>query len=355
MNKGTVKITVMFSLTIFITIIATLFSSGGIYLLLYHFGLLRSDNPHMFLFDLSLVSISVGIVLSAVFTRKILAPVINISEAAREVTGGNFSVQVDEDCLSSEVSALAHNFNLMTQELAGMETFRNDFISNVSHEFKTPLSAIEGYATLLQNPNLSSEKQGLYISKILYNTKRLTNLTGNILELSRLENQEIDASRSVFSLDEQLRQIILLFQDEWQQKHLDFDVDLEAADYFGNPALLAEVWQNLVGNAVKFVSDGGKIHVYLRSAPDKVIVKIIDNGPGMNEATLRRIFEKFYQGDTSHSGEGNGLGLTLARRIVDLHKGTIEAESEEGKGTAFTVTLPKSEAGIRAADHPAIR
>lgn len=208
------------------------------------------------------------------------------------------------------------------------------------HEFKTPLAAIEGYVTLLQRKGLSEEKRQEYTSRILFNTKRLSSLTGNILLLSRLENQESEIQKESYSLDEQLREIILLYEPQWSEKELDLDIDLDSVMCYGNKDLLAQVWQNLIGNAIKFVADGGRIRILLRQKQSGIEVSIIDNGAGMSEDVMNRIYEKFYQGDTSRSSSGNGLGLTLAKRIVDLHGGTISASSKEGKGTAFTVVIP---------------
>ena len=235
---------------------------------------------------------------------------------------------------------MAHNFNLMAKELAGTEILRTDFVENVSHEFKTPLSAIEGYTTLLQRKDLSEEKRQNYTKKILYNTRRLSTLTSNILLLSRLENQEIGIKKETFCLDEQLREILLLLEDGWTEKKLELEIDLDAVDYYGNKDLLAHVWQNILSNAIKFAPENGIIHILLRRENGSLITSITDNGIGMSEDVMRRIFEKFYQGDFSRSSQGNGLGLALAKRIVDLHGGNISVSSKEGKGTTFTVSLP---------------
>ena len=202
------------------------------------------------------------------------------------------------------------------------------------------LSLIHIYVTLLQRKELSEEKRKEYTERILFNTKRLSALTGNILLLSRLENQEIEIKKENYSLDEQLREIILMYEPQWSGKNLDLDIDLDPAVCCGNKDLLAQVWQNLIGNAVKFVADNGRIRVLLRQKESAIEVSVVDNGSGMTAEVMNRIYEKFYQGDTSRSSSGNGLGLTLAKRIVDLHGVTIQVSSKLGSGTTFTVTLP---------------
>lgn len=339
--KRSLKLAVIFSLVMFLMITITVVFMGLIFMVLYHLGIIHPGrSPVLIFFVFAAVSIVLGTVLSRFGGRKMIAPIIEISEATKQVAKGNFDIQFKEKTHAREVNVMAQNFLLMTQELANTETFHNDFIHNVSHEFKTPLSAIEGYATLLQSKHLSPEKQQAYISKILFNTKRLTALTGNILQLTRLENKEITTEKQWFSLDEQIREDILLFEEEWNRKQLELDIDLASVEYFGNSDMLSQVWQNLIGNAVKYVQEGGNIRVILRKEDTGVTVHVSDNGIGMSEDVQKRVFEKFFQGDTSHSTEGNGLGLTLAKRIVDLHGGTIQLSSKEGRGTTFTVSLP---------------
>lgn len=288
----------------------------------------------------AIISVIIGMIISKFVARRPIASIVEISEATKEIAKGNFNVQMNEDIRVTEIQTMARNFNLMVRELAATEILRNDFVENVSHEFKTPLAAIEGYVTLLQRKGLSEEKRKEYTDRILFNTKRLSALTGNILLLSRLENQEIEIKKESYSLDEQLREILLMYEPQWSGKKLDLDIDLDSVICCGNKELLAQVWQNLIGNAIKFVSDKGNIRVLLRQKQNAIVVSVVDNGPGMSKEVMGRIYEKFYQGDTSRASSGNGLGLTLAKRIVDLHGGTISVSSKEGKGTTFTVSLP---------------
>ena len=334
------RLSIMFSLLTLLTLTLTILFSALLTFLLIKAGILVRQNRGIVFFVIAVVSIIVGTMISNYAGRHPLTAIIAMSDAVQEVAKGNFDVSLNENIRIKELRDMAHNFNLMAKELAGTEILRTDFVENVSHEFKTPLSAIEGYTTLLQKKDLSEEKRQNYTKKILYNTRRLSTLTSNILLLSRLENQEIGIKKESFCLDEQLREILLLLEDGWTEKNLELEIDLDAVDYYGNKDLLAHVWQNILGNAIKFSPENGIIHILLRRENGSLITSIADNGMGMSEDVMRRVFEKFYQGDFSRSSQGNGLGLALAKRIVDLHGGDIFVSSKEGKGTTFTVTLP---------------
>lgn len=334
------RLAAVFSIVVFVIMSITMIVLGSSAMLLIQLGIIRDRNPMYMIFIFMVISVIVGTVLSRFGGRRMIDPILEINEATKEIADGNFDIQITQDNRVTEVNEMAQNFNLMAQELKDTEIFHNDFINNVSHEFKTPLSAIEGYATLLQNPQLSEAQRQAYVEKILFNSKRLTSLTGNILQLTRLENQNIITDQKLFSLDEQLRENVLLYQDTWTNNDIEMNVELAEINYFGNEELLSQVWQNLIGNAVKFVRPSGFIDIKLYQDAHDVVVSVSDNGIGMSEQVQQRIFDKFYQGDTSHSVEGNGLGLSLSSRIVALHEGTIAVSSKEGKGTTFTVKLP---------------
>jgi len=334
------RLSVMFSLLTLLTLTLTILFSALLTFLLIKAGVLVERNRGIVFFVIAIVSIIVGTIISNYAGKHPLAAIIAMSNATQEIAKGNFDVSLKENIRIKELRDMACNFNLMAKELAGTEILRTDFVENVSHEFKTLLSAIEGYATLLQKKDLSDEKRQAYTEKILFNTRRLSTLTSNILLLSRLENQEIGIKKETFCLDEQLREILLLLEDGWTEKKLELDIDIDAADYYGNKDLLAHVWQNILSNAIKFAPENGLIHILLRKKNDTLTISITDNGIGMSEEIKQRIFEKFYQGDFSRSSQGNGLGLTLAKRIVDLHGGAISVSSKEGKGTTFTVSFP---------------
>jgi signal transduction histidine kinase len=282
----------------------------------------------------------IGSIGSRLIGEQLIRSVEEITRLTREVASGNYEIQLKKDYKIREMNEMMDNFNTMTRQLSSTEILRSDFISNVSHEFKTPLSAIEGYATLLQNPNLTEEQNQVYTANIIRNTRRLSTLTGNILQLSQLDTQEKKLETEVFSLDEQLREAVLLFEGQWSEKNLDLDIDLDPVEIEGNPELLAQVWQNLIGNAIKFGHDCGLLRVRLRQEEPYAVVSVEDDGIGMKEQTRQRIFEKFYQGETSHSAEGNGLGLALVQKIVTLHGGEVTVESQIDNGSVFTVKLP---------------
>ena len=346
MHKQSKKLSLMFSLLIFLTLTLTLLLTGILAFLLFQTGLFIKKNQLALIIIASVISILVGTLLSKFAVRHPLAAIISLSQAAKEIAAGNFNLELQEDAPVDELRDLAHNFNIMTKELAGTEILRGDFIENVSHEFKTPLAAIEGYATLLQKPGLNVQKQEEYTKKILYNTKRLSALTSNILLLSSLEHQKIGIQKETFCLDEQLREVILLLEELWAEKEIELEIDLDSADYYGNKDLLAHVWQNILGNAIKFAPQMGRIRILLSKEKGGIKIHIVDNGIGISEEIQPRIFEKFYQGDRSRASQGNGLGLSLAKRIVDLHDGKISVSSKEGKGTTFTVDLPTIQRGM---------
>ncbi|HIR16318.1 MAG TPA: HAMP domain-containing histidine kinase [Candidatus Onthosoma merdavium] len=334
------RIAVLFSALVFLILLLTMGLTGLITVLVSESNFIDAPPKELTLLLFAVISIIVGTILSHTVGKRPLNVIREIDDATKEVVKGNFTVRLNEDIVAEELHSMAHNFNTMVRELSNTEILRKDFIENVSHEFQTPLSAIEGYAALLQNQSLTTQKRQEYAKRILVNARRLSDLSGNILLLSRLEHQELEIQKETYALDEQIREAILLFETKWTQKELCLEVDLSAIRYKGNKELLMQVWQNLIGNAVKFVSQKGEIRITLRIEKNDVIVTVADNGIGMSEAVQKRIYEKFYQADTSRTGIGNGLGLALAKRIVDLHDGTLTVASAEGKGTMFTVTLP---------------
>lgn len=297
-------------------------------------------NRHIPVIMLTLGSIVIGGVVAVYVGRQIIKPMQKINDAFNELSKGNFDVRIENDTKVEEIKEIAKRFNAMVFDLSHVETLRSDFVVNVSHEFKTPIASIEGYATLLQNPSLSQEKRIYYVEKILGNTGRLSKLSSNVLTLSKLENQETVMNKKEYRLDEQLRKAVLLLEDKWSAKNLEFDIELERQFFYGNEQLLDQVWFNLLDNAIKYSPRGETIRVSIDTTPTTVSVTIANNGNGMSEETQKHIFEKFYQGDAFRKTDGNGLGLALVKRIVDLCQGKIAVNSEIGQGTVFTVILP---------------
>lgn len=287
-----------------------------------------------------LCSLVIGTAITVMVGRKILSPIANFSKAAKEIAKGNFDIYLDESHRVNEISDVAHHFNIMVQDLRSIETLRNDFVVNVSHEFKTPIAAIEGYATLLQDDNLSKDEHDEYTGMIIDSARQLSTLSGNILKISKLENQEMLTELTEYRLDEQLRQALLLLEPFWAPKMLNLNIELDEINYFGSEELMMQVWLNVLGNAIKFTPEYGEISVFLQQEGPWLSAIISDTGTGMPSSVRKHIFEKFYQGDPTRSAEGNGLGLPLVARIISLSKGVIEVSSEPGQGSTFTIKLP---------------
>lgn len=289
-----------------------------------------------------LISILSGAAIAVGLSMIFVSPMMKLGDAMRKVAGGDFTVRLDCTSKIRDVREVYGSFNTMVKELGNTETLQTDFVSNVSHEFKTPINAIEGYASLLQDSQLTDEQKNAYIDKIIFNTRRLSDLVGNILLLSKVNNQTISLKASTFRLDEQVRQSILALESKWEKKEIEFDIDLDEIEYTGYENLLSHVWLNLIDNAVKFSPQNGQIRIRLKQLDGSVTFSIWDNGLPIPEADIDRIFNKFYQGDNSHASEGNGLGLALVRKIVAAAHGTINVTSSEDAGTEFVVALPNS-------------
>ena len=329
---------------ILIVAVIVLFSFGAIAGLLYlleGLGVIPSLGIYT-LISLLLVSGITVALMSYFIGRRVLTPLVKLSSASKEVARGNFDVTVSDSSKMEEVQSTFRNFNAMVRELKSISTLSSDFIANVSHEFKTPLSVIEGYAMLLQDDRLTAQEREDYLNKILVNTRRLNTLVGNILMLSKMETKPLPEQYTRFRLDEQLRQVVAQLEPQWSAKGISFRVRLDEVELLGWEQVLPYVWSNLVSNAIKFSPSGSVIALTLLEQRECAVVTVSDRGCGMEPDVQERIFEKFNQGDTSHKAEGNGLGLALVRQIVELSQGVVEVESQPGKGSTFRLILPKS-------------
>lgn len=328
-------------LVVIVVICAVSLSIGlasGLRFLLRNFtGLTVEITSYVFIL---LSSLFIAWILSVLVGKILLDPLRKLQSAMNEVAEGDLTISIEEKSKFDEIENIYHSFNIMMKELRATEVLQSDFVSNVSHEFKTPINAIEGYSMLLQETENISETQSLYIEKILFNTKRLSNLAGDILLLAKLENQAIQAQAKKFRLDEQVRRAILSQEIGWTEKNIYLDVEMEEIEYFGTEDLLLHVWTNLLGNAVKFSPENGAVVIRLEKTDKHILFSVADEGVGISEEAKNHIFDKFYQGDKSHQQEGNGLGLALAKRIVDINEGKIEAENLPEKGCRFIVQLP---------------
>jgi len=324
----------------FISLIFTALIITAFILLAIHFNLIEFSLPfrRLTIILFLLFCILLGTIISAISSRLIVNPFNQLISAIRRVSHGDFSVQVDSE-EDSELGLLTQEFNKMVQELNSIETLRNDFVANVSHEFKTPIATIEGCTLLLQDENLPPEERKEYINIISESSRRLSILTTNILKLSKLENQEIVPEQNEFDLDEQLRLAVLMQEPQWSEKNIAFDIDLSPVKIFSSEELLMLVWQNIIGNAIKFSPENSTIYIAISERHGEISVSIRDEGIGMEQEVLEHIFDKFYQGDKSHSIYGNGLGLSLVYRIISLLGGNISVKSTPGVGSTFTVTL----------------
>ena len=295
-----------------------------------------------FIFLLALISVVFGSFVSMFALHHVLNPIIELSKAMQKVAKGDYSVRLDDSVphLKDEMHELRASFNQMVQELASTETLHSDFISNVSHEFKTPLATISGYATLLQDDTLSLEDRNEYINIIIQSSKELSRMTGNILYLSRLENQTIIHEKEYYRVDEQLRRCILRMEPVWSAKSINIYPELAPITWNGNTELSTHIWNNLLDNAIKFTPQGGEINITACQEGTSLVVTFQDSGPGMTPEIQKHIFDKFYQGDTSHKKKGNGLGLALVHKIVTLYGGSIQVQSIPDLGSSFKILLP---------------
>lgn len=292
-----------------------------------------------------ILGVVLGTLLTLIFSIQFFSPITRLNRAMQRVAEGDFTVELKTRSAIRDIRDSYSNFNTMVRDLASIETLQSDFISNVSHEFKTPINAIEGYAMLLQDDISISKEQAEYIEKILYNTKRLSSLVGNILLMSKVENQSASIQKKIFRLDEQIRQAIVMLEPLWSEKEVSFDVEMETVNYFGYENLLSHVWSNLIENAIKFDPYRGTVAIRLNGDNKQVLFTIQDNGPGISEDQALRIFDRFYQADSSHKEEGNGLGLALVKQIVSISGGLIRVRNAKEGGCIFTVTLPVPERG----------
>lgn len=327
-----------FALVSFVELLITLLLGlGATYALSYIFGI----PIDLSVSTLILIFTSVAACIVTLFiNQRVLQPVRELSKAMNKVASGDFKVRLEPTSKIEDIKDIYEHFNTMTAALDKTEMLQSDFVSNVSHEFKTPINAIEGYAMLLQDTNQTTSEQMECVDNILLNTKRLSDLIGNILLLSRLDNQVYPESRTVFRLDEQLRQSILMLENQWESKEIEFDVELDEITISSNESMMFQVWNNLIGNAIKFSPFGGLIRIVLCEDENEIICSVEDEGPGISPEEMPHIFDKFYQSDSSHKQEGNGLGLALVKRIVEACQGHVVVENTEPSGCRFTVRLP---------------
>ena len=275
-----------------------------------------------------------------VYSKVIYHYIFILIDSINMIANGNYDVVLNEyNC--GPLKELYHNFNQMTKKLKSVETLRNDFINDFSHEFKTPITSINGFAKLLLETDTTEEEKKKYLEIIATESERLSNLSKETLMMSKLNTQTSIENKVSYSLDEQIRQCIILLSKEWSEKNIDVTAELKVVNYKGNSDMMKHIWINLINNAIKFTPAGGKITVSLEEKGEVIVVTVIDTGKGITKDVIERIYDKYYQGDSSHSSKGLGLGLSITKKIVNLCGGTIEVTSKIEKGSTFTVNLPK--------------
>jgi signal transduction histidine kinase len=280
----------------------------------------------------------IGSILVLITVRMIVKPIKKLSNATKEVAKGNFDIEIIPHSID-ELGQLEKNFNLMTKELKNKEFLQKDFISNVSHEFKTPMTSIQGFAKLIKNKNLPQETFLEYVDIIISETGRLANLSSSLLNLTELENKVIHNQFETFSVDEQLREVILLLENDWTKKNIDLILELDKVIFHGNKKSLHQVWINLLNNAIKFSNISGQIKITLKMENEHLFFSIEDTGIGISDVDKERVFEKFFKSDRSRTLDGNGLGLSIVKKIIENCNGKIYFKSTLNKGTTFYISL----------------
>ncbi len=339
--------TLRFMLIAFVVLImaASGLFSGTLLMLgwLFRFAPVRGLTPLLIVHVSIIICFVMGALISIFASKRMFRPLNQLIAATKKISAGDFSVRIPEQGGQGELAELIHSFNMMAKDLEGIELFRKDFINNFSHEFKTPIVSIRGFARQLYNDELTEEQRREYADIIIAESDRLAGMSSNVLLLSKLENQTIVTDKQSFYLDEQIRHEILMLEKAWERKNISFSPELEEIRYVGCSELMAHIWRNLLSNAIKFSPDGSEVKVNLYRRSGQIIVEVIDEGPGMDKETALHIFDKFYQGDTSHKMEGNGLGLAIAYRAAVLCGAALSVRSAPNCGCTFTVVLPETE------------
>ena len=351
-RKQRLSLTVLFAGLVFVFLALTMILILAVLALLNHVGVMQHLSMSTFrnemILLLALISILAGTVLAITVGRFPLRPVNTIINGLNRLAEGDFKARLSFSGPLAKIPViqeLTESFNKMASELESTELLRSDFIDNFSHEFKTPIVSITGFAKLLKKGNLSEEEQRDYLNIIETESLRLSTMATNVLNMTKVENQEILTDVTEYNLSEQIRSCVLMLENKWSRKHLELILEFDEHFVTAGEELMKQVWINLLDNAVKFTPDYGLVEVKIEEAPDTVSVSVINSGDEIPENDRERIFRKFYQADHSHASEGSGIGLAIVQKVVSLHGGQVTVESKQGR-TAFTVTLPKRTIGV---------
>lgn len=337
-----IKLVLLFTLIVFIIMLVTMLLSSICLLLLFRIGILHAGG-HSFLpfFVFILISLLLGSLIAAGFSRRPLHPFRVLADASDQIATGNYSVRIDLKG-PEEFERLTQSFNHMAEELGSVEMLRSDFVNNFSHEFKTPIVSLRGFAKMLKREDLTAEERNEYLDIIIEESERLTSMATNALNLTKLEQQVILTDETRFNVSEQIRIAITMMDNKWKDKNVSFSFDSNEIYIIGNEETLKQVWLNLLDNAVKFSDPGGTVAMTLNQNRNTVTFCITNNGHTIPEKDVPKLFEKFYQGDSSRTTAGNGLGLAICKRIIELHGGSICLANNADSQTTFCVTLPQS-------------
>lgn len=330
-------ITLAFSALVFIIQSVTLVITGLLFMMLYHFGFIAAHNIWTPLTIMGLFSIVLGTILSLFFSKRPLRPINEIINGLNKLAKGDYEARIDLGKFHS-AKELTYSFNTLATELQNTEMLRSDFVNNFSHEFKTPIVSISGFANLLQKVDLPEEQRREYLQIIAEEANRLAELATSVMNLTKIENQSILTDVKTYNLSEQLRTCILLLEKKWAAKQLVLEADFDEHQISGNEELLKQLWINLIDNAIKFANVGGTVKVGIEQLDTHCAVAICNTGPRIPEEEQKRIFQKFYQSEISHSSEGIGLGLSIVKKIATLHNANIAVNSND-QTTTFTVTF----------------
>lgn len=338
-NLKKITLPLLFAAFVFFSMLFTILLMYIAIFALSHIGIIsRFRRNYLFPpFLLSIICLIVGSVIAVIFSRVPLRSLRKIMDAADKIAQGDYSVRLNMKG-PGKFQDLSRKFNHMAEELGSVEILRTDFVNNFSHEFKTPIVSIRGFAKMLKRDDITPEEQNEYLDIIIDESERLAELSTNILNLSKIEQQSILTGQKCFNISEQIRLVIAMMEEKWHEKQLDISFDCEEISFFGNEEMLKQVWINLLDNAVKFSPNKSRVEIAIQHTKNLLFVSFTNQGKPFSDEAAAHIFDKFYQTDKAHSTKGSGLGLAIAKRIVELHRGTISTSYRNDKIT-FTVKL----------------
>lgn len=335
------NLTLLFSAIVFLILLVTFLFMGLCFGFAVQHGVefAQLRNPRFVFYIMIILSLTFGVLFSFLVGRRPLRALKKLTAAMEEVAHGNFDTRIDLQG-PHEFQILTDSFNTMAKELGSYEILRSDFVNNFSHEFKTPIVSVRGFAKLLKSDALTKPERDEYLDIIIRESDRLSSLAMNILNLSKVETLNIKPMGERFDLAEQIRRMVLVLEPKWSKKNIEPILDMEEVSFVGCPDLLGQVWLNLLDNAIKFSPPNSHLHITLSTQANAITVSMADQGRGMTAEQQKHIFDKFYQADTSHTIEGNGIGLAIVYKVLSLYQGTISCDSAIHQGTIFRITLP---------------